>query len=108
MLLQAVKSWKEGRQSQEETAIQRWQRLAREAEDQKDIAEQDEAYAIILANYWRQRSADLEYVMRSEGIAIPPPHPMPNKRRMRGVSRGSRRSMASRATPTADEQDFSE
>jgi hypothetical protein len=108
MLFQAWKSWREGKRSQEETAIERWQRLVQEAEERRDLAEQDEANAIVIANYWRQRAADLEYAMRSEGITVPPPQPMPTKRRMRGVRSGSNRRALRAASVARDEQDVGE
>lgn len=77
LVLQAVKSWREGRSSREETVLQRWQRVAREETASREIAEQDEAYAIVVADHWRQRSADLEFLMREAGIRVPPRPPVP-------------------------------
>jgi hypothetical protein len=87
-LFQAYKSWQEGRASREETAIKRWQQLAAESDERSKIAEQDEAHAILLAEYWRTCYAELEFEARRQGVQIPDRPVMPVKK-MRGVTSGA-------------------
>jgi hypothetical protein len=84
-LFQAVKSWREGKSSREETAIKRWQQLAVEADKKCKVAENDEAHANDLAEYWRKCYADLEFEVRRTGeTAIPLRPPLPEKKTLRG------------------------
>jgi hypothetical protein len=100
-LFQAVKSWREGKTSREETAIKQWQRLARAANERSKLAEQDEAFAIILAEYWRTSYAELEFeVRRNTDMEIPERAPIPVKK-VRGTSDVSMRRR--RSSPQAPE-----
>jgi hypothetical protein len=96
---QAVKSWRDGRSSREETVLERWQRLAREAEDDKAIAEHNEEHSKEVADYWRMRCADLTFLARTHKLELPPAHPMPVKkdppRRRNGTQKRVRQSSRS-------------
>lgn len=86
LILQAVRSWRESKLSREESVLVRAQRLIREADARTAQAEQDEAYAEMVADYWRQRSADLEFLMRQSGITVPSLPTLPTKGRTRGAT----------------------
>jgi hypothetical protein len=83
LVVQAVASWRQGRTTREETVLQRWQRLTREAEDKAAVAENNEDFAEAVGDYWRQHSAGLEYVMRQHNLPIPARPPLPTKREVK-------------------------
>jgi formyltetrahydrofolate hydrolase len=105
LIFNAVKSWREGRHTREETVLQYYQRIATEEEDARKIAEQDEAFAIILADYWRQCYADLVYEARKEGLNIPQRPVIPEKKRVRSGTE-TRRKLERSRRPRAPDEDI--
>lgn len=102
-LVQAYKTWREGRHSREETVIERLQRQLREADKRIEIAEQDEAYAIVVADHWMQRSAELEFRMRENGLTPPPRPPLPVRPKRQGEVVAQTRRRRNRAAAVDEE-----
>lgn len=105
LVVQAVRSWRDGRNSKEETAIQRWQRLSTEADNRTNVAELDEAYAVEVGRYWQRRAGDLEHLCRSNGIEVPPLADLPERRKVRVTSGTARRRKALRRAPDDVDED---
>lgn len=101
-IFQGIKSWREGKTTREETVIRRYQRLTRESEQRAKIAEQDEAYAIIIADYWRSCYADLHFEAKQRGLAIPERPQLPEKMKTQVTSSAQTRRRR-RATEEIDE-----
>lgn len=91
LLVQAYRSYRESRQSREETVLQRWQRLAKEAEAKQKRIQAELDYQDRVGDFWRQRCADLEFEMRSQGMEVPARQPFPQRpRELRGTVHNGR------------------
>lgn len=62
--------------------IARWQRLFEYTDEQLAESENDREYSEALADYYRARSADLEFICRSEGYRVPEARPLPVKKQL--------------------------
>jgi hypothetical protein len=101
-LVNAYKTWRDGRHTREETVLGRLQRQLREADRRIQTAEDDETYATVIADHWMQRSAELEYIMRKNGITPPPRLPLPDRPVRRGASNAPARRKARQTTEDED------
>lgn len=77
MIIQAYTNWKEARRKNEETILSRWQREVKRLEKKVERDAKEKEYMEQCIDFWRNRSADLEYNLRINNVAVPPMGPMP-------------------------------
>lgn len=72
LLVQAYTSWRQTRHQKEETVLQRYQRLIREAEGKLARAERELEHQEAMSDHWRLAYAKLAYRATEAGIELPP------------------------------------
>lgn len=85
VLVNAYRLWKDAKQKQEETILGRWKEELKRSGEKLRHEEYESEYQERLADYYKARTADLEFYLRQQGIALPPVSPPPVRSRKHGV-----------------------
>lgn len=71
-LVNGYKSLKEGARTREKGTIEDLISQRKKAYEERDIEAKEKDFAIDQRDFWRNRAADLEFILRSAGIEPPP------------------------------------
>lgn len=78
-LFNGYKSLKDGARSREKGTIEELVQQRRDAVKERDEEFAEKTFAFDQRDYWRIRSADLEFLLRKNGIEVPKRDPEPTR-----------------------------
>ena len=75
LFVNGMRAYFDSRSRKEETVLKRWQNIADRQDTDRAEVEEERDYYKELAEYWRGRCGDHEYLMRGSGMTVPPAEP---------------------------------